>query len=95
MRTRNQLSLKRLRALPPISETKSLSEEKAHTVEFKFLPGDYVLVTMLGLNYNGRVRWCEYDGSRFYHVEYGDDSGKLERKTFHEDEIELRGDKTA
>ena len=83
--------LKRLQALPPISaETTSHSEKKGCHVHFKFSPGDYVNVTFLGLNYNGRVKLCEYDGARFYHVEYADDVGKLERKPFHEDEIELK-----
>lgn len=45
---------------------------------------------MLGLNYNGRVAWCEYNGQNIYGVEYSDDQGKLERRTFNEDELEKR-----
>jgi hypothetical protein len=45
---------------------------------------------MFGLNYRGRITWCEYDGRNMYMVEYADDVGKIERKTFFEDEIEMK-----
>lgn len=68
---------------------RSPSEDNGCRVHFEFKPGDYVKVILLGLNYNGRVKWCEYDGNLYYHVEYADDQGKFERRTFHVDEIVL------
>lgn len=70
--------------------TISPSEEGGVAVGFLFKPDDYVIVKLLGLNYNGRVRWCEYDGRCSYHVEYADDQGKFERRNFFGDELERK-----
>lgn len=54
-----------------------------------YQPRDYVTVTLLGLNYKGRIDRGIWDGFEWvYSVEYADDKGDLQRQEFYEDEIE-------
>ena len=53
-----------------------------------YQPRDYVTVTLLSLNYKGRVDRSIWDGFEWvYAVEYADDKGDLQRQEFYEDEL--------
>lgn len=57
-------------------------------VEFKFSPMQFVKINAYDLHYKGRVMRCEFNGHQnSYNVEYASD-GKIEARTFYEDEIE-------
>lgn len=59
-----------------------------NTYEFAFAPFDYVVITLLGTNYRGRVVRCLYDGSNhIYDVQYANDTGEFKRAEFYEDEV--------
>ena len=54
---------------------------------FRFDPDEYVNVTLFGLNFEGRVQRCIWNGRRnLYDVEYCRD-GNIERREFAEDEL--------
>lgn len=59
------------------------------TVEFKFAPGETVLIVLFELSYRGRVESCRYERGRVvkYLVEYADDKGDLQAREFYEDEL--------
>lgn len=60
------------------------------SIPFEREPGDYVRISLFGLNYNGRVARCIYDGAddAIYEVQYADDKGTLLRGEFDADELE-------
>jgi hypothetical protein len=56
-------------------------------VDFKFEPLQKVTIHTYGLNYEGRIIRCEYDGhTKNYSVEYAFD-GKLDQRIFFEDQL--------
>jgi hypothetical protein len=59
-----------------------------------FAPGDYVTVTVLGVNYRGRVSDITIKQGLVvgYSVNYVDDAAKLQNDTFWEDELTLTAD---
>lgn len=58
------------------------------TVSFDFAPGEYVIVVLLDLKYNGRVQRVMADGKhRTYEVQYADDRGDLKTGWFEADEL--------
>lgn len=59
------------------------------TIELAFAPRDYVLIKLHGLNYKGRVYRCfVHDLDITYEVEFADDKGDLQIRTFRSDELE-------
>lgn len=57
-------------------------------VEFKFNFCDYIKITLHGVNYNGRINRCIYDGGKnIYLVVYCDDKGDFQSREFYEDEL--------
>lgn len=64
-----------------------------HPVYFAYLPGDYVTVTFLGLNYPGRVTKAFKTGSDIeYEVAYSVD-GEIKWNNFNTDELKKVEDK--
>lgn len=56
-------------------------------IDFKFSPLQKVTISAYGLNYEGLVIRCEYDGhTKNYSVEYAAE-GKIESKVFYEDQL--------
>ena len=57
--------------------------------EFQFAPGQYVRITLFGLNYPGRVTECvlRSNSRRLYEVEYAVE-GELKARHFAADELE-------
>lgn len=54
---------------------------------FKYQPLTYVRVTLFGLDYQGRVIRCIFDGGQaMYDVDFAI-NGELRRREFYEDEI--------
>lgn len=68
-------------------------EEKGigFTANFSFRPGDYVIVTHLGVNYKGRILHATVfiSGNHSYEVEYVNDNGDFKAQSFRPDELEL------
>lgn len=61
-------------------------------VKFKFSPLELVTIKAYGLNYEGLVIRCEYDGhTHNYCVEYAYD-GRLEQRMFFESQLERKGE---
>lgn len=59
-------------------------------VNFKYAPSDYVKIIAFGLNCEGRVSRCTYDGGALiYSVQYAMES-RLHREEFYEDELEKK-----
>lgn len=56
-------------------------------VDFRFSPLQKVNISAYGLNYEGKIIRCEYDGhTKNYMVEYAAD-GKIESKPFFEEQL--------
>lgn len=64
------------------------------TVELAFAPGDYVTVTVLGVNYRGRVTdvTIKRGPDHVYSINFVDDAAKLQNLTFWADELTLTAD---
>lgn len=61
------------------------------TTAFKFKPLDYVTVSVMGVNYRGRVLRSILDrGGSVYDVQYVDDRAEFKRSEFYEDELGSR-----
>lgn len=56
------------------------------TVEFKFAPRDYVVITIFEINYFGRIISCTFKDLNMYDVAYAEE-GILKSNTFYEDEL--------
>lgn len=57
-----------------------------------FTPREYVVITLFGLQYKGRVDRGIWDGFEWtYSVQYADDKGDLQRQEFYEDEVRRDG----
>lgn len=56
-------------------------------VDFKFSPLQRVKISAYGLDYDGTILRCEYDGhTKNYSIEYARD-GHIENRVFFEDQI--------
>lgn len=56
--------------------------------DFAFYPGQYVIITLFGLEYRGRVLRCIWDEPmNLCDVNYADDKGDIKRAEFLEDEL--------
>lgn len=64
------------------------------TVELPFAPGDYVTITVLGVNYRGRVidAAVKMGGVLLYDVNFVNDRAELGCKSFWADELTLTAD---
>lgn len=64
------------------------------TVELPFAPGDYVTITVLGVNYRGRIFdvTIKHHGEVSYNVNFVDDAAKLQNQSFWADELALTAD---
>lgn len=59
--------------------------------EFKFAPLDFVSITVMGVNYRGRVLRSMWDrGGNIYDVQYVDDRAEFKRSEYYEDELKPR-----
>ena len=57
-------------------------------IDFKFSPLEKVRVVAYGLNCDGRIQKCEWNGhTKNYNVEFCMD-GKIDTRMFYEDELE-------
>lgn len=62
-----------------------------YSVVLAFAPLEYVTVTLFDLKYHGRVNCCIVKQCEFrYEVEFADDKGDLQVRTFNFDELEER-----
>lgn len=56
---------------------------------FAFQPLQYVVITVMGVNYKGRIVRCIWEhGDALYDVQYVDDRAEFKRGEFRGDELE-------
>lgn len=62
-------------------------------IQFKFDHGDHVIITIFGLNYEGRINRCIWDGGRqpIYSVNFAS-HGDCNNNEFYEDELRMKNE---
>lgn len=63
------------------------------TRTFRFAPLTFVVITVTGVNYRGRIMRASWQrGGEVYDVQYVDDRGEFKRGEFYEDELAFQAD---